>query len=324
LDRAVLLTGATGFVGRHLYPALCAAGWRVRCGTRDPDRAQALLGERDWTRVSTDEPAALRTALEGCDAAIYLIHSMGEGPGFARREREGAVAFREASRDAGVGRIVYLGAVVPERGPSAHLASRLETGEGLRSGPVPTLELRAGMIIGAGSQSWLIVRDLARRLPAMVLPRWLRNRSQPVAIDDVVSALCRGLEMPLPGSAVFDLPGPEVVSHRELLERVAAAFGQRPLMLDVPVLTPRLSSYWIFLFTRASTAVSRELVEGLTSDLVTREGDFFAEFPGCARTGLDEAIAQALLDETADLPPGAAAAERIARRAVEALGAARP
>ncbi len=321
--RRVLLTGATGFVGRHLYPALLAAGWDVRCASRDPLRARAALGERDWVAMDTSDPASLRGALEGCETALYLIHSMGSGEDYAEREQRAAAAFGDAASAAGVGRIVYMGAVRPAGEPSAHIASRLETGERLRAGDVPVVELRGGMIVGAGSESWLMVRDLARRLPAMILPRWLRNRSQPVAIDDVVAALCCALEMPLDGPVVLDVPGPEVLSHKQLLQRVSGAFDRHPLMIDVPVLTPRLSSYWIFLFTRARPGVARELVEGLISDLVSPDDGIFERLPGHVRVPLDEAIALALLDEKSSPAPGEAAVERIVARARLALEALR-
>jgi uncharacterized protein YbjT (DUF2867 family) len=159
---------------------------------------------------------------------------------------------------------VYLGATEPQGPPSEHLRSRLEVGRVLRAGGVLALELRAAMIVGNGSASWRIVRDLAARLPAMVLPRWLRTRSQPVAIDDVI-ALATGARLPLTRSASFDLPGPEILSYREVLVRTARLFGHRRLqVVDVPVLSPTLSSQWIRLITMADWAVARELVLGLT------------------------------------------------------------
>ena len=155
-----------------------------------------------------DSGAGLERALEGCGAAYYLVHGMGEGAGFREREVRAAERFAAVAGAAGVERIVYLGGIAPAGPPSEHLLSRLEVGEALRGGPVPALELRASMIVGQGSLSWLMVRDLAARLPAMVLPRWLRSQTEPVAVEDVVAALVGGLRLPLAQSASYDLPGP--------------------------------------------------------------------------------------------------------------------
>jgi uncharacterized protein YbjT (DUF2867 family) len=313
-----LLTGATGFVGRHLRPALALRGHAVRCGSRQPDAAAAEdAGAAEWVALDVEQPDSARAALEGCSAAFFLIHSMGSGADYARREEAGAKAFRDAAAEAGLERIVYLGAAQPHGVPSHHLESRIRVGEILRAGPVPAVELRAGMIVGAGSQSWQMVFDLARRLPMMVLPRWLKYHSQPVAIDDIIVALVRALEMPLEDSACLDVPGPEVVSHRDLLLRVAAQLGRRPLMIDVPVLTPRLSSYWIFAFTRARPAIARELVDGLRADLIAPDDGIFAKLPGYQRVPLDEAIADAIADETRGDWPTAGSLERILLRVSE-------
>jgi uncharacterized protein YbjT (DUF2867 family) len=198
MSEQVLLTGATGFIGQHLHPALVRAGHRVRCLTRSPERSRARWPDRDWVGGDVGEPKGLARAMEGCAAACYLVHGMAAArPGWADEELRWAEDFAEAAGQAGVRRVVYLGGVAPRGEPSEHLRSRLETGEALRTGPVPCLELRAGMIVGAGSASWTIVRDLAARLPGMVLPAWLAHRSEPVAVDDVVAALVAGLRIAL-------------------------------------------------------------------------------------------------------------------------------
>jgi uncharacterized protein YbjT (DUF2867 family) len=295
-SRTVLLTGASGFVGRRLHPLLVRRGWRVRCLTRDARKATASFPDRDWVEADVRDAAALRTALEGCEAAFYLVHEMGAAHDFAEREAEAARNFADSARSAGVARVVYLGGVLPLAGSAAseHLRSRARVGEILRAGTVPVLELRASMIVGAGSLSYVIVRDLAARLPFMILPRWLDSRTEPVAVDDVLLALARGLEIPLDRSAVFDLPGPEVMGGREILLRTAAALElRRPAFIRVPVLTPRLSSLWVRFVTRAEWRVAREIVVGLTTDLLARDGTYWEQIDHPALTPFDEAVREA-------------------------------
>ncbi|MCB9673905.1 MAG: NAD(P)H-binding protein [Alphaproteobacteria bacterium] len=295
--RRVLVAGATGFVGRHVCEALLAEGFAVVAGTRRPERAPLAPPGQTWVHLDVDDPATLGPALAGCDAAVYLVHAMAEHDQPGPAERAAAEAFRAACEDAGIRRIVYLGGPRPAGPPSPHLASRLETGEVLRGGAVSTVELRAAMIVGAGSESWTICRDLAFRLPVMVLPSWLGTRSQPIWVGDVVRAIVRAVDVDLDGSAAFDLPGPEVLSARAILERVAAARGMRPLMIPVPVLSPRLSSYWLRGVTRADIRIARQLVEGLRHDMICADDGFWALAPDLERTPFDEAVQRALADE---------------------------
>ena len=309
----ILLTGATGFVGRHLIVALRAGGHTVRCGTRSPEAARAKAPELDWVALDLLRPETLVPALAGCDAAVFLVHAMGSGheDDYPERERRGAEAFAAAAGRAGLRRIVYLGGVVPATGASRHLRSRQRTGEILRGGPVETIELRAAMVIGAGSTSWIMVRDLARRLPAMVLPRWLRNTSFPIAIEDVVRGLVAALALPVQGSRVYELPGRERMTHRDVLMRAATAMGHHPLMLSVPILTPRLSSYWIALVTRTSLAMAKELVEGVRSNLEPTGESLWNQI-GVRPMAIDDAIRRALSDETAPVVPSPAMRARLA------------
>lgn len=296
--RQVLLTGATGFVGRHVRPALEGAGWRVRCLSRDAARARRRWPGLAWIEGDVGDPRAARRALDGCDAALYLVHGIGEGDDFGRREVAAARVFVDAAAAVGVGRIVYLGGIAPAGPPSAHLRARLDVGEVLRGGAVSTIELRASMIVGHGSLSWLTVRDLAARLPAMILPRWLRSRTEPVAIDDVVVALQRALDLALDGSACFDIPGPEALSGREILAESAAVLGHRPpVMVDVPLLTPYLSSLWLRLVTRARWSIARELIAGLTDDVLARDDRFWGLVGHPSRLGFAEAARRALAAE---------------------------
>ena len=275
--RQVLLTGASGFVGRRLAPVLQTLGWRVLCGTRNVVAMRARWPERNWVQLDLDEPDDVEQALEGCEVAYYLVHSLTQDPsGLFEREHRTAEIFALAAERARLGRVVYLGATAPQGPPSEHLRSRLEVGRILRNGAVPALELRAGMIVGYGSASWRIARDLAARLPGMILPTWLRTRSEPVAIDDVLIALADGLRLPLAASASFDLPGPAVMSYREVLERTARLLGHRRVpVVEAPIGSPNLSSQWIRLVTSADWAVSHELVLGLTHDLLARSDAYW-------------------------------------------------
>ncbi len=314
----VLLTGATGFVGGHLLPSLKTAGFDVRAATRDPARAAAAHPECAWVRLDVDDRSTLAPALSGVRAVVYLVHGMGRDSSYERRELEAAEAMAQAASVAGVERIVYLGGVAPSGRPSRHLRSRIATGEILRSGPVPTFELRAAMVIGHGSISWQIVRDLASRLPAMLLPRWLSTRSRPIAIDDVVFGVQTALRLPLARAGLYELPGPEVLSAKDILIRIASLRGTRPVTLSVPILTPRLSSYWLKIVTNADYDVARELVEGLTSDLLPTGTSFWDLVPDHELLSFDEAARRALAAEKKTLSTSVALVEegiaRLSRR----------
>jgi uncharacterized protein YbjT (DUF2867 family) len=264
--------------------------------------------------LDVEDASSIEPALEGCDAAIYLIHSIDNSSDYPEREARSAEAFRDAAERAGVRRIVYLGGVAPATRPSRHLESRLHTGEILRSGRVSTIELRCSLIIGAGGSSWTMVRDLAARLPAMLLPRWLRFSSWPVWVEDVVIAIVLALDFPLEGSTWFDLPGPERMTHADLLTRVAKSMGKDPRLVGVPVITPTLSSYWIALVTRANLALARELVQGLQSDLDPSGDIFWDALEDEAPTPFQTSVYQALEDENAAQVPTPKLVSRIQAR----------
>ena len=275
MPQRVLLTGATGFIGRNLYRPLEAAGYDVRCLTRKLEEAQGLWPERQWVRGDIGDPGRLPSAMEGCDFAFYLVHGMGSHrPGWAEEELRWARNFAQAAEQAGVSRIVYLGGVAPQGTPSEHLLSRLNTGEALRAGQVPCLELRAGMIIGARQRILDHREGSSRPTPGHGASRVARGPgASPWQWNEGPSALLAGLRIELPESTWWDIPGPEALSGKEILLRVAAVLGRKPLLIKVPLVTPRLSSHWIRLVTRADYSVARELVEGLTSDLLaTRRG----------------------------------------------------
>jgi uncharacterized protein YbjT (DUF2867 family) len=310
-DRKVLVTGATGFIGRALVPALRSRGLPVVAATRRPKGSTGDAAGVEWRTCDLLRPETLPATLRDIRVAYYLVHSMGGGKNsdFRELERRAAEAFVAASAKAGVERIVYLGGPAPQGRPSEHLRSRLQVGEILRAGSVSTVELRASMVIGAGGASWQIVRDLALRLPLMVMPKWLRSRTRPVALDDVVVALVAAADLPTGGSAWFDVPGPEVVSGRQILERIAALRGRRILAIEVPLLTPQLSALWLKLVARTDFNLARELVVGLRDDLLPTDDRFWALIGHPRLLAFDEAARRALASE----PPPTGVRERVVR-----------
>lgn len=308
-----LVLGATGFVGSALISALAEAGEPVRAASRRRISERAADGPQ-WVTCDLERPETLPPALADIDCAYYLVHSMGTGSGdFRATERRCATSFARAAAEAGCRRIVYLGGVAPRGRPSEHLASRLEVGQILRAGSVPALELRAAMIIGNGSASWQILRDLAVRLPFMILPRWLESRSCPIALPDVITALLDARTVPVQASAWFDIPGPDVLSAREMLAIVSALRQRRVPSFRVPVITPRLSALWLKLVTRADYHLARELVLGLEEDLLPESRRYWELTGHPPRWSFRDAAAHALATEVRTSPV-ARVAERIGRR----------
>lgn len=294
---SVLVTGASGFVGSALTRELVRQRQHVVAVSRRPIKV-VTKGGVEWRTCDLLEPSTLDAAFAGVRVAYYLVHSMGTGSSeFGELERRAAEAFVGAATRAQVERIVYLGGPAPSGPPSEHLRSRLAVGEILRAGPVPTVELRASMVIGRGSASWQIVRDLAVRLPVMVLPRWLNSRTRPVALVDVVAALIGAADLPIEHSEWFDVPGPEILSGQQILERIALLRGRRFFALKVPFLTPQLSALWLRLITRTDFAVARELVLGLTDDLLPRDARFWALIGHTGLVSFDDAARDALASE---------------------------
>lgn len=294
----ILLTGATGYVGGRLLPLLVDDGLHVRCLARQPDRLRSRVPP-DVEVVPGDvlDPASLSRAMEGVDAAYYLVHSMGATGDFETQDRLAAEHFGTAARAAGVRRIVYLGGLgEDEPDLSAHLRSRHEVGKRLRAHEVPVIEFRASIIIGSGSLSFEMVRALVERLPVMLTPRWVRVKAQPIAIGDVLAYLRAALFLKVEGSLVIEIGGPDQMSYGELMCEYARLRGLRRLMIPVPLLTPRLSSLWLGLVTPLYARVGRKLVDSLRHPTVVREDTAQRLFP-IRPVGVGEAIACALRNE---------------------------
>ncbi|HEX8627644.1 MAG TPA: SDR family oxidoreductase, partial [Catenuloplanes sp.] len=297
-----LVTGATGYIGGRLAPRLIADGHRVRCLTRTARRLRDVPWARDTEIVEGDlgRPETLAGAFDGVDVAYYLVHSLGQG-GFEATDRAAARAFADAAARAGVRRIVYLGGPEPDGATaSAHLRSRAEVGRILLASGVPTVVLRAAVIIGSGSASFEMLRHLTERLPVMVTPRWVRNRIQPIAVRDVLRYLVASGSLPPSVNRAFDIGGPDVLTYAEMMRRYAAVAGlRRRVILPVRPLTPSLSSHWVGLVTPVPNAIARPLVESLVHEAVCHEHDIAALIPdadpgGPPLIGFDEAVRLAL------------------------------
>jgi uncharacterized protein YbjT (DUF2867 family) len=264
----VLVTGASGFVGSRLCPALIDAGHEVRAMTRRPE---SYDGAGEAVAGDVHDPGSLATALDGCAAAYYLVHSLDDSA-FAERDAEAARAFAKAAADAGLRRIVYLGGLGDDRDDlSEHLRSRREVERLLGETGVPVTALRAGIVVGHGGISWEMTRQLVERLPLMVTPRWVDTRTQPIAVADAVRYLVGVLESEEAAGRSYDIGGPEVLTYGEMMRRVAAIEGRRLGVVRVPLLSPGLSSRWLSLVTDVDSATGRSLVESMTNEVVVRD-----------------------------------------------------
>ena len=294
----ILLTGATGYVGRCLLPELERRGDTVRCLARRPGKLVGKTGP--GTEIVTGDaadPEALAAACAGIDVAYWLVHSMESGVDFERADRLAAERFGAAAKAAGVKRIIYLGGLgADDDSLSAHLRSRHEVGAILRASGVEVVEFRASIIIGAGSFSFDLVRTLVERLPVMICPAWLATPTQPIAIADIVAYLAAAIDLPAGGSRIFEIGGPDKVSYGAIMREYARQRGLRRLMIPVPVLTPRLSSLWLKLVAPKYSKVGRKLIDGLKNPTVVTSDAARHEFAVRPRD-LAAAVREAGLNE---------------------------
>jgi len=295
----VLLTGATGYIGRRLKERLLEdRNVRLRLFVRNADKVHSTTRSRmEVFEGSTFDKDSLSRALQGIDTAYYLIHSMAAKGNFEELDRLSASNFLEACVAARVKRIIYLGGLGRKETASRHLLSRLETGEILsgRPGDIQTLWFRAGIIIGSGSASFEIIRSLVRKIPVMVTPRWVRTRTQPIAVSDVLAYLFMAKDIEAKENLIVDI-GSEQMSFKDMLERAARVMGLRRLLIPVPVLSPRLSSYWLLLFTPVSFGIAKALVEGLKSETIIQNDNAAKYFPGISPLSYEKAVEAALAE----------------------------
>ncbi len=298
-QKTILITGATGYIGRRLTGRLQAvAKYDIRLFVRNrlkiPSTISGQLGIKEGT---TFDKKSLDVALDGVDTAFYLIHSMGADSDYRNLDRESAENFRDACIDAGVRRIIYLGGLGVKESASKHLLSRIETGEILseRADHIETIWLRAGVIIGSGSASFEIIRNLCQKLPIMITPRWVRTVTQPIGIEDVLSYLQNSIDLEHDGNLVVDI-GAERLSFQQMMAQAATVMNLRRFLLPVPVLSPRLSSYWLILFTPIPYTLASALVEGLKSETVLQNDHAEQFYPDIQPLSFKETVAYAILE----------------------------
>jgi len=294
----ILVTGATGYVGGRLRRVLEERGECVRCLARRPAFLEAKVADQtEVVQGDVLDRESLDTALAGVETAYYLVHSMGSSGSFEEQDRRGAINFAQAARACGVSRIIYLGGLGSSQAPlSVHLRSRQEVGELLRKSGVPTIELRASIVIGAGSLSFEMVRALVERLPVMVTPRWVASEAQPIAVSDLLEYLVAAKDLPIAGSKVYEIGGPDRVSYADIMMEYARQRNLHRIMIPVPVLTPALSSLWLGLVTPLFARVGRKLIDSICHATIVEDSSAARDF-SLQPMGLRDAVARALRDE---------------------------
>lgn len=300
----ILIAGATGYIGRKLKQRLMGHNdLSLRLLVRDPTRLSAAARQEcSIIQGDTFDTDVLDNAVAGIDTAFYLIHSMAAGADYARRDRISAENFRRACENAGVKKIVYLGGLGERESASEHLLSRIETGEILSKTDgyaTHTLWLRAGVIIGSGSASFRIIRDLTRKLPVMITPKWVTTRTQPIAVDDVISYLEASIDLKLQENIQVDI-GTEATDFCGLMRQAAASMGLKCRLIPLPFFSPRLSSYWLVFITQVPFSIASALVDGLKSETVATNDNAAKYFPEIHPMSMEQAFDKALQETALD------------------------
>jgi uncharacterized protein YbjT (DUF2867 family) len=295
--RTVLVTGATGYIGGRLVPRLLETGYEVRVLVRDPMRltGRHWLDQVEVVQGDVLKPETLDNAMSGIDAAYYLIHSMSGNQDFHERDLIAARNFGNAAKAQNVGRIIYLGGLGDANTElSKHLYSRQQTGETLREAGIPVTEFRAGIVVGSGSISFEMVRYLTERVPVMICPRWVYTLTQPIAIRDALSYLVAALDTPESVGQIIEIGGADQITYREMMLTYARLRGLRRFIIPVPVLTPRLSSYWVHLVTPIPSDIARPLIEGLRNKAIVSDQRALNLFSQITPMSYREAVSRAL------------------------------
>ena len=300
MSRKILVTGASGYVGGRLVAELLKQGHQVRVLVRDPRKLSGAgwINSVEVVTGSAENYEDLLTALKNVHTAYYLLHSINYKADFGEIESQMATKFANAAKASNISQIIYLGGIANDKNISKHLQSRVETGRALASAGVPVMEIRAGIIIGSGSASFEMLRHLTHRLPIMTTPKWVSNRTQPIAIRDVLWYLTSASDLKNPVSGIFDIGGPEVLTYESMMQSFAKIAGlRRRIIIKVPVLSPSLSSLWIGFVTPVPTTLARPLVGSLISEVVASKDHDISKFipaPPNGATQIEDAIKMAL------------------------------
>ncbi|TQR84746.1 NAD-dependent epimerase/dehydratase family protein [Mycobacterium hodleri] len=303
-SRRSLVTGATGYIGGHLAALLVERGENVRAMARKPEKLRDVpwRDEVEVVRGDLGDPESLVAAFDGVDVVYYLVHSMGSSKDFVREEENSARNVAAAAEKAGVRRIVYLSGLHPTGELSRHLRSRNAVGEILMASSVETIVLQAGIVVGSGSASFEMIRHLTDRLPVMTTPKWVRNKIQPISIDDVLHYLVEAADAPIEKSRTFDIGCPDVLEYADAMQVYAEEAGlRRRFIVALPLLTPSIASWWVGLVTPIPSGLARPLVESLEHDAVMSEHDIDAVIPPPpgGLTGFRESVVRALKQDGA-------------------------
>ena len=296
-SKLILITGATGYVGGRLVPRLLSAGYRVRCLVRDPTRLQgrAWLDQVELAQGDMLQPDSLAAAMRDVWVVYYLVHSLGSGNDFSERDLAAARNCAQAAGTAGVKRIIYLGGLGnPQANLSPHLRSRQQTGEALCEAGIPVTEFRAAVIVGSGSLSFEMIRYLTERLPVMICPKWVFTRIQPIAIRNVLDYLVAALDCLESAGRILEIGGQDVLTYAGMMTGYARARGLTRRLIAVPVLTPRLSSYWVHLVTPIPAAIAQPLIKGLGNEVIVRDGTALRLFPDIELLDFETSVRLAL------------------------------